>query len=254
MTLFFACVLCSAQEGEPFPLPPLEREDARTHVSQWQPIIAEAARRFAIPEDWIRSVMAAESGGRVRLNGRPVVSRARARGLMQVMPGTYGELRRRYDLGADSYEPQNNIFAGAAYLREMYERYGYPLLFAAYNAGPRRLDDYLLRGMPLPGETKAYLAGILPGIANVMFEDGHRADAAQQTSMPESSRADSPTLFFVLSAPVSAAPSSTKLSQLTSKAHSLFVPRDASVAAVTGVQNSELFVPLSADSTKADRK
>ena len=59
-------------------------------------------------------------------------------GLMQVMPGTYSDLRNRYALGGDSYDPHDNIFAGTAYLRQMYERYGYPSLFAAYNAGPKR--------------------------------------------------------------------------------------------------------------------
>ena len=44
--------------------------------------------------------------------------------LMQVMPGTFAELTRRYGLGSDPYDPRANILAGAAYLREMYDRYG----------------------------------------------------------------------------------------------------------------------------------
>ena len=39
--------------------------------------------------------------------------------------------------------PHNNILAGTAYMREMYDVYGSPGFLAAYNAGPRRLDDYL---------------------------------------------------------------------------------------------------------------
>ncbi|MGH9807501.1 MAG: lytic transglycosylase domain-containing protein, partial [Terriglobia bacterium] len=95
-------------------------------VSQWRDFIAEAAQDFAIPESWIRAVMGQESGGHTTLHGRPITSTAGATGLMQVMPGTYADLRRRYSLGSDSYDPHDNILAGTAYLRQMYERYGYP--------------------------------------------------------------------------------------------------------------------------------
>ena len=79
-------------------------------------------------------------------------------GLMQLMPETWVELRDRYGLGLDAYNPHDNILAGTAYLRALYERYGYPGLFAAYNAGPARFDDHLVSGRPLPPETRAYLA------------------------------------------------------------------------------------------------
>jgi hypothetical protein len=104
--------------------------------------------------------MQAESGGRTMLDGRPITSRAGAIGLMQVMPGTYEEMRRAHRLGADPHDPRDNILAGTAYLRAMYDRYGYPGLFAAYNAGPGRYDEYLRDGRPLPFETRAYLATV----------------------------------------------------------------------------------------------
>ena len=44
--------------------------------------------------------------------------------------------------------------------KEMYDRYGYPGLFTAYNAGPERFDEYLLDGQPLPAETRRYLAAL----------------------------------------------------------------------------------------------
>ena len=59
-----------------------------------------------------------------------------AMGLMQIMPKTWQELRARYGLGADPYEPRDNILAGAAYLRELHDRFGSPGFLAAYNAGP----------------------------------------------------------------------------------------------------------------------
>ena len=127
-------------------------------LDRWQRFIAEASRRFGVPEAWIRAVMQAESGGRTMLDGRPITSRAGAMGLMQVMPDTYEEMRRAHGLGSDPHDPRDNILAGAAYLRAMYDRYGYPGLFAAYNAGPGRYEEHLRTGRPLPAETHAYIA------------------------------------------------------------------------------------------------
>lgn len=129
-------------------------------LDRWQGLIAEASRRFGVSEAWIRAVMQAESGGRTMLDGRPITSRAGAMGLMQVMPDTYEEMRRAHGLGSDPHDPRDNILAGTAYLRAMYDRYGYPGLFAAYNAGPGRYDEYLRHGRPLPVETRAFLATI----------------------------------------------------------------------------------------------
>jgi hypothetical protein len=81
-------------------------------------------------------------------------------GLMQVMPDTYQEMRRAHGLGPDPHDPRHNILAGTAYLRAMYDRYGHPGLFAAYNAGPERYGEYLRDGRPLPAETRAFLATI----------------------------------------------------------------------------------------------
>jgi hypothetical protein len=151
LMLSTVCLLCTAQPGV----------DAAA-LRPWQPIIAEASARFGIPPRWIERVMLAESGGRTRLNGKPITSVAGAMGLMQIMPDTYAALRRAYGLGADAYAPRDNILAGTAYLRAMYDRYGYPDLFAAYHAGPHRVDAFLLRGRPLPQATLAYVNAIIP--------------------------------------------------------------------------------------------
>jgi len=104
--------------------------------------------------------MRIESDGRTRQNGVPITSPAGAMGLMQVMPDTFTDMKNRYGLGDDPYDPQNNIAAGAAFLHEMYQRYGYPDLFAAYNAGPARFDRYLYDRMALPIETLGYLEAL----------------------------------------------------------------------------------------------
>ena len=93
-------------------------------------LIAEAAQRFAIPAAWIRAIMRIESRG-----DRRAVSAKGAMGLMQLMPETWAALRTRYGLGRDTFDPHDNILAGAAFLRETHDRYGSPGFLAAYNAG-----------------------------------------------------------------------------------------------------------------------
>jgi membrane-bound lytic murein transglycosylase B len=122
--------------------------------------IADAARRFGIPEHWIRAVMGAESAGDPR-----AISSKGAMGLMQIMPGTWADLRVRHGLGRDPFEPRDNILAGAAYIRELFDRYGSPGFLAAYNAGPARYEASLA-GRPLPAETRAYVASIVPIIGS----------------------------------------------------------------------------------------
>ncbi len=140
-------------------------------VDRWRPYIAEASARFGIPVEWIERVMRAESGGRTMLNGRPITSRAGAMGLMQLMPGTWADMRARLGLGSDPHAPRDNILAGTYYLRLMYDRFGYPGLFGAYNAGPARYSAYLAGRSRLPGETRIYLATLSNGI-----DAGSRSD------------------------------------------------------------------------------
>jgi hypothetical protein len=122
----------------------------------WAKHITDAAKRFAISDRWIRAVMQAES------NGDPLaVSPKGAMGLMQIMPATWEELRTRYALGSDPYQPRDNIFAGSAYLAELHDLYGSPGFLAAYNAGPGRYEKHLVSDEPLPAETVDYVAKIM---------------------------------------------------------------------------------------------
>jgi len=120
--------------------------------------VTEASQRFGIPTTWIMALMRTESAGDLR-----AVSSAGAMGLMQVMPDTWAGLRIRHGLGRDPYDPRDNILAGTAYLREMWDRYGnVAAMLAAYNAGPARYDEYRLADRPLPAETRAYVAALAP--------------------------------------------------------------------------------------------
>ena len=131
----------------------------------WGPYITEASRRYDVPERWIREVMRVESGGHeYRASGVLITSPVGAMGLMQLMPQTYDEVRARYSLSDDAFDPHNNILAGTAYLREMYDAFGSPGFLAAYNGGPARLEDYLTHNRPLPAETRRYVAMIAPYI------------------------------------------------------------------------------------------
>ena len=145
-------------------------------LARWLPFIASAARRFHVPAAWIRAVIGAESAGLTTWNGRPITSSAGAVGLMQLMPPTYEEMRERYGLGPNPSDPRDNILAGTAYLREMFDQFGYPGCFAAYNAGPGRYGDYLGDGRPLPGETVRYLLEVMRRLAN---------DAPSASEMPK---------------------------------------------------------------------
>lgn len=130
-------------------------------IRRWSSIVQGASKRFGVPVLWINAVMRMESGGRTMLTeNHPMVSDKGALGLMQVLPGTYAEMAQQYRLGPDPFRPRDNILAGTAYLRWLKGKYGFPALFAAYNAGPQRVEDLLERGVALPAETQAYVAGI----------------------------------------------------------------------------------------------
>jgi len=126
--------------------PPIDRIDRA---------VAEAAQRFELPESWIRAVIRSESGADPR-----AVSPKGAIGLMQLMPETWAALRAELDLGSDPFDVHDNVVAGAAYLRRLFDQFGPEGSFAAYNAGPRRYLDYIAGGRPLPNETRAYVAAV----------------------------------------------------------------------------------------------
>jgi membrane-bound lytic murein transglycosylase B len=133
-------------------------------IKRWEPTIEAASKQFHVSKDWVRAVMRMESGGRTMLDDKfPITSYAGAMGLMQVMPQTYRDMRAAYRLGADPYNPRDNIYAGAAYLAELHRKYGYPAMFAAYNDGPGNWEDHVNNGRPLPAETVKYVSGIAGG-------------------------------------------------------------------------------------------
>lgn len=169
LTGLFCNPIGVAAQAQPSPLAPRVQHDA------YADHVAEASRRFGIPETWINAVLQAESAGDVR-----AISSAGAMGLMQIMPATWSALRQRHGLGRDPYDPRDNILAGAAYLRAMFDRYGnVAAMLAAYNAGPGRYDEYLSAGRVLPAETRAYVAKLAPILGNAVPSVGASMPAAR---------------------------------------------------------------------------
>lgn len=120
-------------------------------VAEIREMTAQAGRAHDLDVELLASVIRAESGGNVH-----AVSRAGARGLMQLMPGTADQLGV-----TDSFRAEQNINGGTAYLNALLLRYHDKLdwALAAYNAGPAAVDKY--HGIPPYRETQLYVASII---------------------------------------------------------------------------------------------
>lgn len=147
VTALALSIHCTGAKAEPLRSPSAIASDRYTDF------MAEASQRFGVPESWLHAVMQVESGGNPK-----AVSPKGAMGLMQLMPDTWSALRIQYHLGNDPFDPHDNILGGAAYLRELFDRFGASGFLAAYNAGPKRFEDYRAGLRPLRDETKRYLS------------------------------------------------------------------------------------------------
>ena len=113
-------------------------------------LIAATARRHGLSVALFTALVWQESGFKARAR-----SRAGARGLTQLMPGTARDLGVRR-----AYDPAENLDGGARYLKLQLTRFGsVPLALAAYNAGPNAVAK--LRGIPPYAETRRYVRSIL---------------------------------------------------------------------------------------------
>lgn len=134
------------------PIPPLVEADCPAlSRNEVESLITSAARRQSVEPALVRAVMRQESGFRPC-----AVSVKGAQGLMQLMPATANEFGV-----SDAFDPEQNVNAGAALLRQLLNKYGGNLRLAlvAYNAGSNRADDPDAQSYPL--ETQKYVASIL---------------------------------------------------------------------------------------------
>jgi hypothetical protein len=127
------------------------RQDGKLSTADLGEMLARAGHEHNLDVDLLASLVKAESGGNSH-----AVSRAGARGLMQLMP------RTAKDLGVqDSFQPDQNVRGGSAYLDWLLTRYhdNMALALAAYNAGPDAVDRY--HGIPPYHETRVYVARVI---------------------------------------------------------------------------------------------
>jgi len=117
--------------------------------------IAEASKLTQLPPDWILAVMRQES-----LFRDDAVSRAGARGLMQMTPTTAAAVAKRWHLPPPqrdgTFDPPMDVQRGAAHLRDLVDKYGQlGLSLAAYNAGEGNVRRF--HGIPPFRETQNYV-------------------------------------------------------------------------------------------------
>jgi hypothetical protein len=144
-------------------------------------LTTSAGARHDLDPDLIASVIHAESGGNPH-----AVSRAGARGLMQLMPGTAAQTGVN-----NSFDAAQNVEGGTAYLNALllYYHDNLPLALAAYNAGPGAVQKY--HGIPPYYETRAYVARVI--------HDFNRRKALAAISARAQSRKQQATLTTVAS-------------------------------------------------------
>ena len=143
----------SAEIAAPQAKPAAETRLAETRltVADLHQLLTKAGSEHDVDADLLASLVKAESNGNAQ-----AVSRAGARGLMQLMPGTARQLGV-----ADSFAPEQNVRGGTAYFDSLLTRYhdNIALALSAYNAGPEAVDRY--HGIPPYRETRAYVARVM---------------------------------------------------------------------------------------------
>ena len=142
----FAAPLATGSKADPSP-----NQDARLSAADLGEMLAKAGHEHNLDVDLLASLVKAESGGNTH-----AISRAGARGLMQLMPAT------AKNLGVEnSFKPDENVRGGSTYLDALLIRYhdNLSLALAAYNAGPEAVDRY--HGIPPYRETQAYVARVI---------------------------------------------------------------------------------------------
>jgi soluble lytic murein transglycosylase-like protein len=167
---------------EPAPPDPADAPAPIAKTADLKAIVAEISAKNKLDADFIASVIAAESAGNPK-----AVSPKGAQGLMQLMPGTADKLGVK-----DSFDPQANVDGGVRYLRQLLELYHYDVAkaLAAYNAGPKRVDQY--KGVPPYRETHAYVARII--------KDYNRKKLAEQKAAAQQKRAEAAKLSLAAAA------------------------------------------------------
>jgi len=125
------------------------RKFKKAHKVEYKKMAQKAALKYSLSFELLDAVIEAESGYNPQ-----AISCKGAQGLMQLMPATADALKVN-----NAFDPEENIDAGARYLKAMIDRYGsMELALAAYNAGPKAVDKY--KDVPPYRETQGYVRKI----------------------------------------------------------------------------------------------
>ncbi len=121
---------------------------------KYSEFVEKYSEEFNIPEDLIYATMKVESSFEPE-----AISKAGARGLMQMMPSTFEWLTSDEHLGEHLtpnmlYDPETNIRYGVYYLKYLYTKFNYDadLVSAAYNGGEGNVAEWLLDERYADGE------------------------------------------------------------------------------------------------------
>jgi soluble lytic murein transglycosylase-like protein len=154
-------------------------------VDEVETTIQTAAKKNALSTALIKAVIKQESGFRPC-----AVSPKGAQGLMQLTPETAKQMHL-----ADPFDPDKNIEAGAAYLKQMLDRYKGDLRLAlvAYNAGPARADQPKTaadNAIAYPLETQNYVAGVFAQLGITQWDETEKNTTA--ATPPSSAKPSTP--------------------------------------------------------------
>jgi len=119
-------------------------------------MIESAAKASSLPLEFFARVIWQESRFRSDAIGPVTRSGQRAQGIAQFMPGTANERGL-----LDPFSPVQALPKSAEFLAELRDQFGnLGLAAAAYNAGPRRVQEWLAGTGPMPQETRSYVLAI----------------------------------------------------------------------------------------------
>ena len=120
-------------------------------TGKYDNFITQASSRFGVDFSLVKAIIKAESDF-----NHKAVSKAGAKGLMQIMPSNFQELKID-----DPFNPWENIMGGTRYFKKLltYYKGELPLALAAYNAGPNVVDFY--KDIPPYWETQSYVDKVM---------------------------------------------------------------------------------------------
>lgn len=136
----------------------------------WVPVLNAAEQQYGIPTDLLARIAYQESHFRPEIIDGSKASSAGALGLMQLIPGAnskgveyYPSVNVPRPFTADDTRAQ--IQEAAQFLASLMNRYNdWALAVAAYNDGPKNIDQYVAGTRPLPPETSSYVADVLADV------------------------------------------------------------------------------------------